>query len=102
METKFTKGTWQVDDRDFVISGTTTIAEFYNSESYVPKAGTKVPSPEESAANARLIAAAPDLYEALDILMMAISGMKYESQEQADLILDAKAIAATAFKKATP
>jgi hypothetical protein len=56
----FTKGPWASDAWGCVVKGETLIANCRNSASEM-----RVKSPHEDHANARLIAAAPELFEAL-------------------------------------
>jgi len=61
-ETKHTLGPWEVKDDRFIDSPSGWIADVLSYPAY--RAATGQDS-EEQKANARLIAAAPDLYEAL-------------------------------------
>lgn len=107
MENKHTAGKWTVGTTE---SGpdncrrAMVYAEFpYDmQETICVVSGLNGTEPGETAkANAKLIAAAPELLEALDELLASLSGLMYKSQEQTDTIIAAKDKAAAAINKAT-
>jgi len=63
METKFTKGEWKVNNDCFTEVHGLTTSEIGNGKEWL--AYVRGNTPEERKANAKLIAAAPDLLESL-------------------------------------
>ncbi len=66
----YTKGEWKLTDDGYVIAGEKYVHE-PNNFGFEIKAGAIIP--KEVMANSRLIAAAPDMYEALKALIEAYS-----------------------------
>ena len=69
---KHTPGPWRVGNSDEVYAGTKIVAGTYSSGDYMPHPEAKIDGqqvglvePKESIANVRLIAAAPEMLEAL-------------------------------------
>ena len=81
-EPTFTKGPWASDAWGCVVKGETLIANCRNSAS-----GMRVKSPHEDEANARLIAAAPELLaqcKLFEKVLSAIGEMGYEDKINLD------------------
>lgn len=88
MKDNLTPGEWEIKDETFIVSGNTTIAEFYNNESYMPRAGTTVPTVEESQTNARLIAEAKNLLKMLEVAMYEVKDWHEYNYNQIDSFED--------------
>lgn len=105
---KHTQGEWKItDDRFIAVDEKELICEVYDRANFLPKNGTIVPDEEHAEANAKLIAAAPDLYQVVkDLIMFAgeskgIAGWHQNGEvaewDEFDFLKDAKA----AIKKVT-
>ncbi len=111
-KTSHTPGPWAVKDatgqRDYIMAGTESVAQITRLR---PKTATGLIRWEEMTANARLIAAAPELLAALDGLMTALAiadkqwiglNMNNPGQKKAyEIEQAAKIIAERAITKAT-
>ena len=106
--TKFTKGEWKItDDRFIAVDEKELVCEVYDRANFLPRPGTIVPDEETAEANAKLIAAAPEMFEALKTMLMfikessGIAGWHENGQvatwDEFDVVKDIE----TAIKKAT-
>ena len=100
METKFTKGEWKISKGEYglydhiIDEKGCFIAEVKSYD-----IGRKYPSRRERKANSKLIAAAPEMYEALRKIL---EGTSPATEFEAFIFVDlAKSIAEQALKKAT-
>lgn len=105
METKFTEGKWKIlpeeCDRDYIRIRGTALGRRYKICNVLTPVYENVPSreAEETRANAKLIAAAPLMYKALEEIL---NGCPPAKAEEAFMFVDiAKSIAEQALKKAT-
>jgi len=99
METKFTKGEWKIlqgkSQRDVFESGR-LLATAYNNT--VSKQNIFL---EEAIANAKLIAAAPDMFNALEELLAQVKQFTAGNIGEQDYFRDEISNAKKAIKKAT-
>ena len=100
METKFTKGEWKIlpgkSQRDVFESGR-LLATAYNNNT-VSKQNICL---EEAIANAKLIAAAPDMFNALEELLAQVKQFTDGNIGEQDYFRDEISNAKKAIKKAT-
>lgn len=101
---KHTAGQWLIDG--YLIVGEVHKDTYDGSEGVIvcdwnPDTEYALPPSQEQQANARLIASAPKLLEALDNLLDSLVEVQYKNQAQADCIIEAKINASIAIQQAT-
>ena len=95
MKAKFTPGTWDIKpeeaDKDYIrIRGTTPGGRFKVANVLNPVyEGAHIREAEETRANARLIAAAPDLFSAAIDSMRLLKSLGMESSDEYQSLLSA-------------
>ena len=99
METKFTKGKWELD-RDFIYTELSEVICDIDPIGVSKKVFTR--SKEEAIANAKLIAAAPELLTRLNSLVLSVKAHPdYQFGEEGDEWHDMVSMAENVIKKAT-
>ena len=99
METKFTKGKWELD-RDFIYTELSEVICDIDPIGVSKKVFTR--SKEEAIANAKLIAAAPELLDRLNSLVLSVKAHPdYQFGEEGDEWHDIVSLAEETIKKAT-
>jgi len=99
METKFTKGKWKLD-RDFIYTELSEVICDIDPIGVSTKVFTR--SKEEAIANAKLIAAAPELLTRLNSLVLSVKAHPdYQFGEEGDEWHDMVSMAENVIKKAT-
>lgn len=96
--TQHTPGPWVACDWGYIVADDPTgrHEDIYIAEVCREDDEGRIVPPIEQQANARLIAAAPDLLAALQGLAWAVSGIEYVETEYAEQIADARAAIAKA------
>ena len=99
MGTKFTKGEWELD-RDFIYTELSEVICDIDPIGVSKKVFTR--SKEEAIANAKLIAAAPELLDRLNSLVLSVKAHPdYQFGEEGDEWHDIVSTAEETIKKAT-
>ena len=99
MKTEFTKGEWELD-RDFIYTELSEVICDIDPIGVSTKVFTR--SKEEAIANAKLIAAAPELLARLNSLVLSVKAHPdYQFGEEGDEWHDIVSLAEEVIKKAT-